>query len=401
MELMRYKPIAKDSGEKVVFLILDGLGGLPYPPHGQTALERANCPNLDALAAESICGLHEPAGPGVTPGSGPAHLALFGYDPHAFQVGRGVLSALGVGFELQPGDVAARGNFCTVDSNGVVTDRRAGRISDEENRRRAECLRGISIPGAEVFVETIKEHRFLLVLRGPKLGADVSDTDPGATGIEPLEPAAANEASQLTAEAAGAFVREAQSRLAEMAPANMVLLRGFAQLPEWPGLPERFGIRCAAIAAYPMYCGVATLGGMDAYAVEESMEAKLAKLDELWNAYDFFFIHIKKTDSAAEDGDFESKAQAITDVDAFVPRLLEKQPGALVITGDHSTPALMKAHSWHPVPTLLWSPRCRPDGVATFTEQSCLAGGLGPRIETTRLLPLALAHAGRFKKFGA
>jgi len=385
---------------RIVLLVLDGLGGLPGRD-GHTALEAARTPNLDQLAANGLCGLHESVAPGVTPGSGPGHLALFGYDPIRYQVGRGVLSALGVDFELAPGDVAARGNFCTVDPEGRVTDRRAGRISTEKNSKLCDRLRGIHLPGVELFVQTVKEHRFLLVLRGDGLGAEVGDTDPEQTGRKPLRPEARSEKARRTAQLVSRFLEQAAGILVDHHPANMVLLRGFASRPSWPSLAEVCGVRAAAIASYPMYRGVARLVGMALLSSGATLREKLDTAREHWDRYDFFFLHVKHGDSAGEDGDFEAKVEVIEKVDRELPRLLALDPAVVVVTGDHSTPASLRYHSWHPVPVLFWSRRCRPDRVRQFGERACLSGGLGPRFPAPELMALALANAGRLGKFGA
>jgi len=392
--------------KKVVLLVLDGLGGLPLGPGGLTELESADTPNLDALAARSICGLQEPVGPGITPGSGPGHLGLFGYDPLKYQIGRGVLSALGIDFDLKEGDVAARGNFCTVDETGNVVDRRAGRIPSEKNERLCELLRQIELPGARLFVRTVKEYRLLLVLRAEGLGAEglgaeVSDTDPQETGVEPLEPKPLSKDSEETAQLVKRFLQQARDILADHRPANMVILRGFSKRPTWPLLSNVYSLRAAAIARYPMYRGVARLVGMKTLGPAESVEEEFDVLEKNWEDHDFFFVHVKRIDSAGEDGDFERKAALIEEADAQAPRLLELEPDVLVVTGDHSTPSKMKYHSWHPVPVMLWSEHCRPDRVQKFGERDCLSGGLGARIPAVDLMPLAMAHAGRLKKFGA
>jgi 2,3-bisphosphoglycerate-independent phosphoglycerate mutase len=395
------RQLAETAGTKIVLLVMDGLGGLPLEPGGLTELETAHTPHLDALAREAICGLHQPVRPGITPGSGPSHLALFGYDPIRYQVGRGVLSALGIEFELTPGDVAARGNFCTVDEAGRVTDRRAGRIPTTKNKELCSLLRQIELPGVEVFVETVKEYRFLLVLRGDGLSGDLADTDPQETGVKPLEPEAQLEGAQSTAGLVQQFVSHAREKLAGRHPANMLLLRGFSQHPNWPQFKAVYGLRAAAIAAYPMYRGVAQLVGMHILDAGETMEDEFAALEDAWPSYDFFFLHVKPVDSAGEDGDFERKVSLIEQVDRLVPRLTDLQPDVLIVTGDHSTPSLLKYHSWHPVPVLIWSRHCRADDVEAFGERACVTGGLGPRIPATDLMPIALANAGRLEKFGA
>lgn len=389
------------ANTKIIMLVIDGLGGLPVTAGGPTELEAANTPNLDMLATEGMCGLHEPVGTGITPGSGPSHLALFGYDPRQYQVGRGVLSALGSGFNLQDGDVAARGNFCTVDDSGFITDRRAGRIDTSTNRKLCAILREIELPGVELFIEPVKEYRFLLVLRGSELSAEIADSDPQQTGHKPREPDPLVPDAEHTAQRVQHFLEQAREKLATHEPANMVLLRGFSSRPSWPSFNEVFGLKAAAVAGYPLYRGVAQLLGMDILDCEDTFDSKMAVLKEQWEKFDFFYVHYKPTDSAGEDGDAEKKQRCIEEVDQIIPALRELQPEVLIVTGDHSSPALMKSHSWHPVPTVLWGDNCRPDEVTLFGERACVAGGLGPRFAATDLIPLALAHAGRLQKFGA
>jgi len=390
---------------KIVLLVIDGVGGLPMREGGLTELETARTPNLDALAARSICGLNEPISPGITPGSGPAHLALFGYDPIRYQIGRGVLEALGIGFDLQPSDLAARGNFCTVDAKGLVTDRRAGRISTEKCIELSNLLSGIELPGVEVLVEPVKEHRFLLVLRGDGLSDELTESDPKRLGVPPLpiepKPEASNDpAAQRTAQLVSEFVAQARAILADHHPANMLLLRGFAKLPKWPTMEEAYGLKAAAIATYPMYRGVAKLVGMEALDTGETIAEEFKCLAENYGQYDFFYLHIKKTDSAGEDGDFDRKVAFIEEVDRNMPSLLKLEPEVIVVTGDHSTPALLRSHSWHPVPLLLYSRYCRPDAVKEFSERACATGALG-RFPAVEIMPLALANAGRLVRFGA
>ncbi len=400
MDLNVIKSLKAEASTKVVLLVMDGLGGLPGPD-GKTELEAAKTPNLDRLAEKSLCGLHEPVGGGITPGSGPAHLALFGYNPLQYTVGRGVLSAAGVDFDLEKADVACRGNFCTVDGDGIVTDRRAGRISTEKNAELVEKLKGIKVSGAEVFVQTIKEHRFLVVFRGEGLGDKVNDTDPKVTGHRPHAAEGGDAPSKKTADLANEFVEEAKKILGDQDQANMALLRGFAKAPDWPSFEEVYGTRSASIAAYPMYRGLAKILGMTALDASEDPADKFATMQKYRDDYDFFFIHVKKPDKAGEDGDFATKVHSIEAVDEALPRLIEAEPDVLVITGDHSTPWALSNHSWHPVPTILHSAYCRPDEVKTFGERPCLAGGLGPRFPATDLMPLAMANALRIEKYGA
>lgn len=401
MDLDFIRELVKPAETKIVFFVMDGLGGLPKEPGGQTELEAAHSPNLDALAARGICGLHQPIAPGITPGSGPAHLALFGYDPIRYQIGRGVLEALGIDFDLTPQDVAARGNFCTINEQGEVVDRRAGRISTEKNKKLCELLRRIELPGVEIFVKTVKEHRLLLALRGEGLSGEITDTDPQEVGKPPLEPKALSPQAEKTANLVSEFIRQGGEILAGHHPANMVLLRGFAKFPDWPSMQAAFGLNAAAIAAYPMYRGVGKLIGMQALQTGETVEEEFETLKKHWGDFDFFFFHVKGTDSAGEDGDFERKAAVIEKVDGLVPQLMDLNPDVVVVTGDHSTPAVLKYHSWDPVPVLLWSKYCRPDGVDRFGERACMQGGLGARFPAVDLIVLALANALRLEKFGA
>ena len=390
------------SDEKIVLLVMDGLGGLPMNKGGLTELEAASTPNMDALAKESTLGLHQGIRTGITPGSGPAHLSLFGYDPINYQVGRGVLSALGIDFDLQKQDLAARGNMCTVDAEGRVIDRRAGRVGSEVTERLCALLNEkVNIPGVQIFTQVVKEYRFLLVVRGEGLKPNIEETDPQVVGEKPLVARALDKESEKAAEIVQEFVRQAGEILKDESPANMVMLRGFAQLPDWPLFPDAFGLKSIVIAMYPMYRGVAKLVGMDSPPAAASYEEEIDMLEKYWNDYDFFFVHIKKTDSYGEDGNFENKVKEIEKVDALLPRILALDPSVMIITGDHSTPCLMKQHSWHPVPTLLYSKRCRPDGIEQFGERACLHGGLGGRFPAYELMPLALANAGRLEKLGA
>lgn len=399
LDLMKELHIAGQT--KIVMLVIDGLGGLPVEPGGPTELEAARTPNLDALAAESICGLSVPISPGVTPGSGPAHLALFGYDPLRYEIGRGVLEACGIGFPLERSDVAARGNFCSADENGLITDRRAGRIPTERGAELCEMLRAIQLPDVETFVEPVREYRFVLVLRGEDLSGGLTETDPQQLGVPPRQVKALIPEAQPTAELFNQWIAQAQELLADQHPANMVLLRGPDKTPLLPSMAEVYGLRAAAIASYPMYRGVAKLVGMDILETGEIPEEEVETLKTHWAEYDFFFFHIKKTDSAGEDGDFARKASVIEHVDeAVVPAIASLEPDVFIVTGDHSTPALLKSHSWHPVPTLLRSRYCRPDEVKAFGERACMRGGLGV-FPATDLMPLAMANALRLTKYGA
>ncbi len=382
---------------RILFFILDGIGGM-YP----SELMRAKKPNLDALAERSLCGVMDPVLPGITPGSGPGHLALFGYDPLKYDFGRGVLSALGVGFDLKPDDLAARMNYATLDDNGNVLDRRAYRPSTEENRRLTEMLNSnIKLrQGYELFLVTEAEHRVALIIRGPGLDYRLNDTDPQRTGVPPLPLKPGSPGSELAAELVNDFLDQAHKLLKNEPRINGILLRGFAKRPDIPSLAERFKLRPLAIAQYPMYRGISRLLGMELSEPYQGLAQGLRILKDNWDSHDYFFFHIKKTDSYGEDGNFDAKVSMIEEVDSYIPALLELKPDVLVITGDHSTPSQLRSHSWHPVPVLLHSKWARVDGVKRFDELSCLAGGIG-RMSMRHLMSLALAHALRLKKFGA
>jgi 2,3-bisphosphoglycerate-independent phosphoglycerate mutase len=394
------RELAEQATSKIVMLVADGLGGLPLEPGGKTELETAVTPNLDRLAARGTSGSSIPVLPGITPGSGPGHLGLFGYDPLEFKIGRGALEATGIGFELGPDDVAARGNFCTLDAAGLIADRRAGRIASEESFKVVERLQAVKIPGVETFVRPVKEHRFVVVFRGQGLDGRVADTDPQAVGVAPLDPQPVVSAAARTAEVAKEFVRQARAILADEPKANGMVLRGFAAKPQLPGYAELYGLRAAAIAVYPMYKGLAQLAGMKLVGKAQSLDEQIDELARRWEEFDFFFLHFKYTDSTGEDGNFAEKVRRIEELDRALPRIEALRPDVLIVTGDHSTPSRLKSHSWHPVPTLLVADTCRPDGLAAFSERDCLRGGFGI-FPAKHLMLLAMAHAGRFGKFGA
>jgi 2,3-bisphosphoglycerate-independent phosphoglycerate mutase len=381
-------------------LVADGLGGLPMELGGKTELESARTPNLDNLAREGVCGLSIPVLPGITPGSGPGHLGLFGYDPLQYRIGRGILEALGINFQVGPRDVAVRGNFCTVDGAGLITDRRAGRPTTERCVAMCRLLQQVKVPGVEVFVEPVREHRFVVVFRGDDLGDSVNDTDPQQTGHKPLPAKGADAKSENTARAVNTFVAEAGKVLKDQAPTNMVTLRGFARYPKIDTMQEVYGLKPVAIAVYPMYRGLARLVGMDIADAGSTLADQFETLRKLWSQYDFFFLHYKYTDSTGEDGNFAAKVEMIERLDAEIPKARALNPDVLIVTGDHSTPSKLRSHSWHPVPTVLWAKTCRSDPVSEFGESYCIRGGLG-QFQAMYLLPMALAHAGRLGKYGA
>jgi 2,3-bisphosphoglycerate-independent phosphoglycerate mutase len=387
---------------KIVFLILDGLGGIQMEGKGGTELQVARTPNLDQLAEVSSCGLLDPIGPGITPGSGPAHFALFGYDPVQYNIGRGILEATGIDFPLTEKDVVARINYATVDPSGKVVDRRAGRISTETNQRICQKIQqGLKLGGkVEVIVEPVKEHRAVLVLRGEGLRGEIQDTDPEREGISPLDPKGLVPEAEKTAALVRKILSQVGKILADEPKANMVLLRGFAKHTLYPSMKERYGLNALAIAAYPMYRGISRLVGMTVLPDVSNLEQEFQALAENFPRYDFFFLHVKQTDSRGEDGNFDGKVAVIEEVDRYIPRARALKPDVLVVTGDHSTPAKLASHSWHPLPVILHSQYCLIDSVKKFDEVSCICGALG-RMRSVELMPLALANARRLTKFGA
>ena len=395
--------LLNDAGGKILLLVMDGLGGLPMKPDGLTELETARTPNMDALAKAGSTGMTIPVARGIAPGSGPAHLALFGYDPIEYKIGRGVLEATGIGIEVKPGDVAVRGNFCTVDANGLITDRRAGRIPTEEGVKRVELLKKIQIPGVDITVEAVQDYRFALLLRGEGLSGAIADTDPQATGVAPLAARATEPKAQHTADIINEWLKQAAEVLKGHEPANMCTLRGFAEDPALPKYKDVYKLKAACVAVYPMYKGVSRLVGMDVIETDghDSAADEFNRVAKIWNDYDFVFCHIKYTDSRGEDGNFDAKVKVIEEVDAALPILTALNPAVMIITGDHSTPAALKSHSWHPVPTLLHAPKTHmPDRAQYFGERECMAGALG-QFPASDLMQLALAHANRLAKYGA
>lgn len=390
------------ASSKIVFLILDGVGGIQVEEKGGTELQVARRPNLDHLAEVSSCGLMEPVSPGITPGSGPSHFALFGYDPFQYNIGRGILEATGIDFPLTERDVVARINFATIDKAGKVVDRRAGRIPTDQNQRICQKLqKGVRLGGGvEALVQPVKEHRAVLVLRGEGLRGEVEDTDPEREGVPPLEPKASVPEAERTAGLVREFMVQARKLLEDEPKANMVLLRGFAKHTLYPSMKERYGLNALAIATYPMYRGICRLLGMTVLSGIGSLEEEFKALADHFAEYDFFYVHVKQTDSRGEDGDFDGKVAVIEEVDRYIPRVRSLKPDVLVVTGDHSTPAKMAGHSWHPLPLILHSQCCLIDPVKKFDEVSCIGGVLG-KMPSVDLMPLALAHARRLTKFGA
>jgi len=399
--------LAQKNDNRIVLLVMDGVGDIHTADSPQTALERAATPHLDALARRSALGRTLPVDQGITPGSGPGHLGLFGYDPRLgkHQIGRGVLEALGINYELKHGEMAARGNFCTLDADGNISDRRAGRPSNEECQRLSKKLDDAigEIEDVKIRVLPVREHRFCVIFTGPDLRPGLEDTDPQRTGVAPLTVAAKQgeaEADARTVRIAQSFIDRAFDNLKDEPQANGLTLRGFSAHPGLKTFQELYHLSPAAVAAYPLYRGVACLAGMDVLETGMPPEEHFKTVAANWSNYDFFFIHIKKTDSSGEDGNMDAKAHVIEEVDAALPTLLDLKPDALAIIGDHCTPAPMKGHSWHPVPLLLHGPFCDIDATERYTETESLRGSVGT-IPADRLLGLMLANAGKLAKFGA
>jgi 2,3-bisphosphoglycerate-independent phosphoglycerate mutase len=400
MDIELLRQLSTSASSKVLLCVVDGLGGMPDAETRRTELQTADIPNLDRMAADSITGLSMPVDYGVTPGSGPGHLALFGYDPLKFEVGRGVLEALGIDFDLQRSDLAARGNFCTMDANGLIVDRRAGRIPTAEMLPVAEMLKEIKVPGVEVIIEPVVDYRFVLILRGEGLDDGLAQTDPEREGVAPLPVRATRQSSERAAELVNEFVAKAREKIKNHPRANGVLLRGFAKYPDLPPLPEVTGMRAGAFAVYPMYRGLAKLVGMNVAPGGGTPQSQLDYLKANWDSYDFFFYHFKKADAAGEDGNFRAKVQALEEFDALVPQLRELGADVMMVGGDHSTPSQMASHSWHPVPFMIWAKEAVGDENDEFNESACRKGALGV-FPAKEALSLAMANAGRLMKFGA
>lgn len=400
VELEFISKLSIETDSKILIIVLDGLGSIPNPTNSKTELEFAKKPNLDNLAKKSICGLSDPVAPGITPGSGPGHLAIFGYNPIKYSIGRGILGAVGIGFDVTARDVAARANFCTIDGNGNIIDRRAGRISTEVCSSLCKRLDGMKIKDVEVFVKPEKEHRAVCLFRGDELGGSLTDSDPQKVGVSPKVVEALDEESKKTALIVNEFLKITKDKLKDLKPANMLLLRGFSKYPHIPSMRDICKLKPLAIASYPMYKGLAKLVGMDVAETGDTLDGQIQALKTNYEKYNFFYFHFKKTDSAGEDGDFEKKVAAIEGFDSVLGDILNLNFDVVVITSDHSTPSLLKSHSWHPCPVLLCSKYCIPDEVEKFTERECIKGGLG-RINSLDIMPLALAHALKLNKYGA
>ena len=400
VDLALLQSLAQPAQTKLVLLVLDGLGGLPRAAGGPTELEAASTPTLDQLAREGQAGLSQPIGLGITPGSGPGHLALFGYDPVASNIGRGALSALGLGLRLDEGDLGVRLNFCRLDDRGIVVDRRAGRIETRANQELVAKLNEIEVPGVELEFATESQHRAVLIIRGAYLAPAVQETDPQEVGVPPLEPEPLTATAQHTSAVLRLVTEAVRDCIGSETPANFVLMRGYAGLPELESLKSLYGLQAVCLATYPMYKGLARVAGMAVVDGLQSVDDQMATLATEWDEHDYFFVHHKAPDARGEDGDFDAKMAAIEEMDRRLPTLLELGPDVLVVTGDHSTPSQLRQHSWHPVPCLIWGGSVLADSTASFGERSCGQGSLGV-FPAQSIMSLMLAHGGRLQKFGA
>ena len=400
---MKWEKLAPElsivTDSKIILLVIDGLGGLPV--QGKTELEAAHTPNLDDLATKGVCGVSDPVFMGITPGSGPAHLALFGYDPLKYILGRGILEALGLGVEVGKNDLVARGNFATL-KNDLIVDRRAGRIPTDQNEKLCQKLNSFlkDRTGIKISLYPGKEHRFVVKFSGEGLSDALSDADPQKNHKPRVSTQPLSEEAAETAQTVNHFLDEATNFLKDSSRTNTLLLRGFSKHPALPTLNDLYKLKPAAIANYPMYKGLARLVGMEILDPGPALPGLFEATEQNYDRYNFFYLHVKKTDAAGEDGNFEAKKEAIEEVDSYIPRLLALQPEVLVVTSDHSTPSLLKSHSWHPNPFLLFSETAQPDKITHLSEKECSQGFLG-RFQAIYAMPLMLAHAGKLNKFGA
>ena len=391
--------ICQPTASKIVMLVVDGLGGLADPKLGKSELEIAKTPNLDALSSRSSTGLTVPVMPGITPGSGPGHLSLFGYDPVKYLVGRGVLEALGINIGMNAGDVAARGNFCTLDVNGMLVDRRAGRIDSSESTPLCDMLDKIVIDGLDVSIFPVKDYRFVALFKGDGLDENLTGTDPQELGVPPSKVQALSAHAIKTADSVNLLIEKAEEVLGNRKTANMILLRGFSMLPTLPDFGQTYKLNPCAIAAYPMYRGLAKILGMSVIPTGTTFTDEINTLRGNFDKHDFFYLHYKPADAAGEDGDFYGKVQSLEELDSFIPQILELNPDVLVIAGDHSSPAVVAGHGWQPVPLLINSEFTLGEGVSDFSEKAFGYGSLG-RLQATNVMFLALAHARKLLKFG-
>jgi len=394
------KGISFPTSTKIVLLAIDGLGGLPHPDTGKTELETARTPNLDSMANKGNCGLMDPVIPGISPGSVPGHLAILGFDPLIHNIGRGAMEAMGINFDLQADDVVARGNFAVVDKKGIIIDRRAGRMPLSQTTELCKLLDRMEIDGVKIFVHPLGDYRFIVVFRGEGLASGVTDSDPQINGTVPKKILPLTMQAERTASVANKFIARANALLSKNHQANAILLRGFSKRPQLPSLSDVYKIKAAAISNFPLYRGLARLVGMDLLDAGNTLGDLFSTLQNHFEEYDFISLHVKHIDTAGEDKNFNQKVELIEQLDRHIETMIKLKPDVTVVTSDHSTPAIMGLHSWHPVPVIISSPWCRPDGITKFSEYNCLKGSLG-RFPATHLMPLAMAYAQKLGKFGA
>ncbi|MCK4443355.1 MAG: 2,3-bisphosphoglycerate-independent phosphoglycerate mutase [Thermoplasmata archaeon] len=406
--------------KKILLIILDGMADRPVAVLGsKTPLQAANTPNMDWFAKNGMCGQMDPIAPGVRPGSDTSHLAILGYNPHEVYTGRGPFEAAGVGLPMEHGDIAFRCNFGTIDADGTVRDRRAGRIRKGTSEI-ARDLDGMPIEGVKVIFKEATEHRAVLILRGDGLSPKVTDVDPHAVGVKYHECEALEPEAGRTAEIVNEFVERSREILADHEvnkkrlkegdfPANIILPRGSGVFPHLDSLEERFGIRSAAICGVTLIKGICRVAGMKILDVDGAtggldtdMIAKGKAAIEALESYDFVFLNVKAPDICGHDGDPEGKVKVAERLDmmmSFIRKELRNDV-IMAVTSDHSTPVSVRDHAGDSVPLIVYGKDIRVDEVSSYDEISVTKGILG-RIRGSDLIHILLDQSGRAEKFGS
>lgn len=411
------------ENQKGLILIGDGLGDRLVPELGnRTPLEAANTPNLDRLAAEGETGLLDPIAPGVRAGSDTAHLSILGYDPYGSYTGRGPFEAMGIGLDVQPGDVAFRCNFSTVNADMTVMDRRAGRIT-EGTQELAQAVDGLQIEDVTCLFKESIAHRGALVLRGPGLGVKVTDVDPHATGEKVWEAKAIDpndEASAKTARILNEFVKKTydlldghpvneRRRADGQYPANIILPRGIGPAPHLAKFKDRTGLSGACIVEVGLVKGIGKYVGLEVIdvpgatgGIDTDTEAIGNAVIDAFKRHDFVLCNVKGPDIAGHDRSAEAKITIIEKIDAMVQQIIDgvQNPLTIFVSGDHCTPVTFGDHTGDPVPCLFWGPATRPDDVTEFGERACGRGSLS-RINGQSIVPILTSLMGVQEKFGA